>query len=83
VTVESYVERDGGHLIDIDAEIVCEKDSHKGMIIGKGGKMLKKIGSAARVRIEEFLACHVNLQLRVKVRQDWRNNERQLDQYGY
>ena len=83
VSVESFTERPDKELIDIGAEIICEKQSHKGMIIGKGGKMLKKIGSAARVKIEELLQCRVYLQLWVKVRDDWRNDERQLDSLGY
>jgi len=72
VTVESFKERENSDIIDIEAEIVCEKKSHKGMIIGKNGGMLKKIGSAARAETERFLDCRVNLQLWVKVREKWR-----------
>ncbi len=74
VTVERWTEREDG-AVDIDAEIVCEKQSHKGMIIGKGGSMLKKIGTASRLACEDFLDAHVNLRLFVKVREGWRNKE--------
>jgi len=70
-------------LIDMDATIVCERDSHKGIIIGKGGSMLKKIGTAARKDIEELCECQVNLQLYVKVRDKWRNSETQMKNFGY
>ena len=83
VSVEGFKEREGADLIDIDAEILCEKQSHKGMIIGKGGTMLKKVGSESRVEIEEFLDCRVNLQLWVKVREDWRNKESYINNLGY
>ena len=70
-------------IMDINATIICEKDSHKGIVIGKGGAMLKKIGSAARKDIEEMVGCQVNLQLFVKVRKDWRDNEALVKSYGY
>ncbi|NLL72584.1 MAG: GTPase Era [Clostridiales bacterium] len=73
---------DGG-LIDIHATIICEKDSHKGMIIGKGGSMLKNIGSKARLEIENLLDCKVNLQLWVKVKKDWRDSDFLIKNYGY
>lgn len=83
VSVESFKERENSDLIDIEAEILCEKSSHKGMIIGKGGLMLKKIGTEARLDIEDFLACRVNLKLWVKVREDWRNKESFINNLGY
>ena len=70
-------------IMDIHATIVCEKDSHKGIIIGKSGAMLKKIGSAARKEIENLLDCRVNLQLWVKVKKDWRDSDFLLKNYGY
>ncbi len=71
------------HIVDIDATIVCERDSHKGIIIGKGGSMLKKIGSNARYGIERLLDCKVNLQLWVKVKKDWRDSDFLLKNFGY
>lgn len=82
VTVEKMKERDNG-LIDIEATIVCERDSHKGIIIGKGGSMLKKIGSSARREIEDLMDTKVNLQLWVKVRKEWRDSELYMKNYGY
>ena len=70
-------------IVDIDATIVCERDSHKGIIIGKQGQMLKKIGSAARYEIEELVERQVNLKLWVKVRKDWRDSELYLKNFGY
>ena len=70
-------------IIDIHANIICEKDSHKGIIIGKGGGMLKKIGTQARMEIENLLDCKVNLQLWVKVKKDWRDNDFLLKNYGF
>lgn len=70
-------------ICDIDATIVCEKKSHKGMIIGKSGAMLKKIATAARVDIEKFLDCRVNLTCWVKVREEWRQNEREMRALGF
>ena len=70
-------------IMDIDATIICEKDSHKGIVIGKGGAMLKKIGTAARKDIEDLLQCQVNLQIWVKVRKDWRDDKTQMKSFGY
>ena len=70
-------------LCDIEATIVCERDSHKGIIIGKGGSMLKRIGSAARPDIEDLLEQHVNLQLWVKVKKDWRDSDFLMKNFGY
>ncbi len=83
VTVERFKERTQGNLIDIDVNIYCEKKSHKGMIIGKGGQMLKKIASAARTDCEEFLGTKVNLQCWVKIKDDWRDNEFLLNNFGF
>ena len=83
VVVERFKERPGTDLIDIDVNIYCEKESHKGMDIGKGGAMLKKIASAARADCEEFLGCRVNLQCWVKVKSDWRDNEFLLNNFGF
>ena len=68
---------------DIEATIVCERDSHKGIIIGKGGAMLKKIGSAARYEIERQLDAKVNLRLWVKVKKDWRDSDFLMKNFGY
>ena len=81
VTVESMKER--GSICDIEATIICERDSHKGIIIGKGGQMLKKIGSQARPEIEDMLEMKVNLQLWVKVKKDWRDSDILLKNFGY
>ncbi len=70
-------------IVNIDAVIICEKDSHKGIIIGKGGAMLKKIGSAARYEIERMLEEQVNLKLWVKVKKDWRDSDFLLKNFGY
>ena len=83
VTIEKMHERPGGHLIDIEATIICERDSHKGIIIGKQGAMLKKIGQDARKEIEMMVGCKVNLQLWVKVKKDWRDSDVMLKNYGY
>lgn len=83
VTVTRFKERPDRELIDIDAEICCERKSHKGMIIGKGGQMLKRIASAARADCEALLGVQVNLQCWVKVRESWRDNERLLDELGF
>ena len=83
VVVERFKERPDKDLIDIDVDIYCERKSHKGMIIGKGGQMLQKIASAARMDIEELLGVKVNLQCWVKVREDWRDNELQLNSLGF
>lgn len=83
VSIERMKERKGGGMMDIDATIVCERDSHKGIIIGKKGAMLKNIGTAARQEIENLLDERVNLQLWVKVRKDWRDSDMFLKNYGY
>ena len=93
VTVESMKEREKstgkgsnaqtGTLMDIDAVVICERESHKGIIIGKGGAMIKKIGTNARYEIERLLNCQVNLMLRVKVKKDWRDSDVQLRNFGY
>ena len=70
-------------LVTIEATLICERDSHKGMIIGKNGVMLKKIGSLAREDIEEMLSCKVNLQLWVKVKKDWRDSDFLLKNFGF
>ena len=70
-------------IVDIDATIICERDSHKGIIIGKQGAMLKKIGSTARYEIEQMLECKVNLQLWVKVKKDWRDSDFLIRNFGY
>lgn len=71
------------NMMDIDATIICERDSHKGIIIGKQGAMLKKIGSTARFEIERLLDCKVNLQLWVKVKKDWRDSDFLIRNFGY
>ena len=81
VTIESM--KFSKKIVDIDATIICEKDSHKGIIIGKGGSMLKKIGSLARPEIEALLEQHVNLQLWVKVKKDWRDSDYLIKNFGY
>ena len=70
-------------VMDIEATIICERDSHKGIIIGKQGSMLKKIGSTARYEIEQMLECKVNLQLWVKVKKDWRDSDFLIKNFGY
>ena len=70
-------------VMHIDATIICERDSHKGIIIGKQGSMLKKIGSTARYEIERMLDCKVNLKLWVKVKKDWRDSEFLMQNFGY
>ena len=65
------------------ATIICERDSHKGIIIGKGGAMLRKIGSQARREIENMLEMKVNLQLWVKVKKDWRDSDFMIKNFGY
>ena len=70
-------------VMHIDATIICERDSHKGIIIGKQGSMLKKIGSTARYEIERMLDCKVNLKLWVKVKKDWRDSEFLMKNFGY
>ena len=83
VKVESMKEREDRKLIDIEAIIYVERENHKGMVIGKGGKMLKKIGKNAREDIERFLDSQINLQLLVKTEKDWRDKESKLKDFGY
>ena len=71
------------HVMHIDATIICERDSHKGIIIGKQGSMLKKIGSTARYEIERMLDCKVNLKLWVKVQKNWRDSDFLMKNFGY
>ncbi|MGN0352588.1 MAG: GTPase Era [Roseburia sp.] len=83
VAIDQMKQRKGQNFFDIDATIVCEKDSHKGIIIGKGGAMLKKIGSNARYEIERLLDAKVNLKLWVKVKKDWRDSDFLIKNFGY
>lgn len=83
VTIEKMKERADGSIWDIEATIVCERDSHKGIIIGKSGAMLKKIGSAARFEIEKMMEQQINLKIWVKVRKEWRDSELLMKNYGY
>lgn len=81
VSVDSMKYRE--HIVDIDATIVCERDSHKGIIIGKSGSMLKKIGMQARPDIEDLVEMQVNLKLWVKVKKDWRDSDFLMKNFGY
>ena len=83
VSIEKMTERRDGMIMDIEATIICERDSHKGIIIGKGGTMLRKIGSQARKEIEKMLEMQVNLQLWVKVKKDWRDSDFMIKNFGY
>ncbi|MDD6324677.1 MAG: KH domain-containing protein, partial [Lachnospiraceae bacterium] len=83
VAIDRMRERPDGSMMDIDATIICERDSHKGIIIGKGGAMLRKIGSQARREIENMLEMKVNLQLWVKVKKDWRDSDFMIKNFGY
>ncbi|WP_277255969.1 GTPase Era [Negativibacillus massiliensis] len=83
VVIERMREHPGKDIMDIDATILCEKSSHKGMIIGKQGSMLKKIASQSRQEIESFLETRVNLQCWVKIREDWRNSEFSIRDLGF
>ncbi|QEY35836.1 GTPase Era [Caproiciproducens galactitolivorans] len=84
VVVERMHERgDKSGITDIDATIYCEKDSHKGIIIGHGGAMLKKVGTLARSDMERFFDCKINLKLWVKVKEDWRNRAEVLRSFGF
>ena len=82
VEIEKMREREDG-MFDVEAVLVCEKESHKGIVIGKGGHMLKKIGTQARRDIEELTGTRVNLKLWVKVRKDWRDDPVQLKNFGF
>lgn len=83
VTVEKFKERPNQNIIDIDVNIYCERKSHKGMVIGKGGRMLKKIATQARMDCEDFLGTKVNLQCWVKVKDDWRDSDFLLNDFGF
>lgn len=83
VSIDRMKERPSGDIMDIDATIICERDSHKGIIIGKQGAMLKKIGSAARYEIEDMLEMKANLKLWVKVKKEWRDSDFLIKNYGY
>lgn len=83
VAIDVMKERRHGHIVDIEATIICERDSHKGIIIGKQGAMLKKIGSNARYEIEQMLEQKVNLKLWVKVKKDWRDSDFLMKNFGY
>ncbi len=83
VAIDVMKERKKGHIMDIEATIICERESHKGIIIGKQGSMLKKIGSNARYEMEQMLECKVNLRLWVKVKKDWRDSDFQIKNFGY
>ena len=82
VEIDKMSTRKGG-VTDIEATIVCERDSHKGIVIGKGGAMLKRIGTAARKDIEDMMEGQVNLKLWVKVRKEWRDSDIQMKNFGY
>ena len=83
VVIDQMKDRPNGKIVDIDATIICERDSHKGIIIGKGGSMLKRIGTAARMEIENLMDTKVNLKLWVKVRREWRDSDMYMKNYGY
>ena len=83
VAIDRMRERPDGQIMDIDATIICERDSHKGIVIGKGGAMLRRIGSQARREIENMLEMKVNLQLWVKVKKDWRDSDFMIKNFGY
>ena len=83
VSVDSMKMRRQSHIMDIHATIVCERDSHKGMIIGKQGKMIQQIGKNARIEIENLLDTKVNLQLWIKVKKDWRDSDFLIKNFGY
>lgn len=81
-TLDEAVTRNGEDILNITATIFCERESHKGMVIGKGGAMLKKVGMLARTELEDFFRIRVNLQLWVKVKEDWRNREGLIRNFG-
>lgn len=83
VAIERMKERKGSDIVDIEATIVCERDSHKGIIIGKNGEKLKRIGTQARQEMENLLDMHVNLKIWVKVKKDWRDSDFLLKNYGF
>lgn len=83
VSIDVMKERPDGMIMDIEATIICERESHKGIIIGKGGSMLRRIGSQARRDAEKMLEMQVNLQLWVKVKKDWRDSDFMIKNFGY
>ena len=83
VEIESYAERENSDILDIGAVIYCERKSHKGIIIGKNGAMLKQVGALARADLEEMLGCRVYLQLWVKIKEGWRDNLNNVRNFGY
>ena len=83
VTIEKMHDREDKPICDVEATIICERDSHKGIIIGKKGTMLKKIGSNARYELEQMLECQVNLKIWVKVRPKWRDDKNLMKSFGY
>lgn len=83
VEIIAFKERKEKNIVDIQANIYCERDSHKGIVIGKNGKMLKQIGSMAREEIEKFLGVKIYMELWVKVKKDWRNSQHMLNNLGY
>ena len=82
VEINRFTEGENG-LLDLEATVYCEKASHKGIIIGKNGTMLKKIGSLAREDIEDFFGCKVMLRTWVKVKENWRNSDIMLNNFGF
>ncbi len=82
VSIEKMRERDNADILDIEATIYCERETHKGMVIGKNGAMLKKISTFARQDLEKFFGIRVNLQTWVKVKEDWRNREGLIHNFG-
>ena len=82
VSIERFKERENADLLDIDATVYCEKESHKGILIGKNGAMLKKISTGARIDMERFFGCKVNLRCWVKVKEDWRNRDALIHNFG-
>ena len=83
VVIDRMKERPDGRVVDIDATIICERESHKGIIIGKQGVMLKKIGTKARMDIEKLLGTKVNLKLWIKIKKDWRDSDFLIKNYGF
>ena len=85
IDLEKFVERDtasGEPIVEVEATVICEKESHKGIIIGKGGSVLKKVGSMARRDVEEFFGIKANIKLWVKVKEDWRNRQGLIHTFG-
>lgn len=82
VSIEKMRERPTGGIMDVEATIYCERESHKGIIIGKKGDMLKKISTRARTDMENFFQCKINLQCWVKVKEGWRNREGLIHNFG-